>query len=47
MIPLLIALAVICVAFWKVVWRILMIVVVFLFAWEIVLIIQGLHHVVR
>ena len=47
MIPLLIALAVACVAFWRVVWRILMIVVLFLFAWEIVLIIQDMHHLVR
>jgi hypothetical protein len=48
MIPLLLlALAVACVAFWKVVWRILVIVVLFLFAWEIFLIIQDLHHVIR
>ncbi len=44
---LLLALAVSCVVFWAVVWRILVVVILFLAAWEVFLIIQDLHHAIR
>ena len=44
MIPFLIALAVACVAFWKVALRILAIVVVFLVISGTIMVIQDLHH---
>ena len=45
MIPLLIAIAIVCVAFWRVALKILAIVAVFLLVSGIVLIIQDLHHI--
>ena len=44
MIPFLIALAVACVAFWKVAARILVIVVMFLIVSGVIMVIQDLHH---
>lgn len=44
MIPFLIALAVACVAFWKVALRILAIVVIFLVISGTIMVIQDLHH---
>ena len=44
MIPFLIALAVACVAFWKVALRILAIAVIFLVIWGVIMVIQDLHH---
>ncbi len=44
MIPFLIALAVACVAFWKVAVRILAIVVIFLVVSGVIMVIQDLHH---
>jgi hypothetical protein len=45
MIPLLIALAIACVAFWRVAWRLLVIVALFMFVYGIIQVIQDLHHV--
>ena len=47
MIPLLIALAVACVAFWKVAVKILAIVALFLLVSGVVMFIQDMHHMVR
>jgi hypothetical protein len=44
MIPFLIALAVACVAFWKLAVRILAIVVIFLVISGVIMVIQDLHH---
>jgi len=47
MIPLLIGLFIACVAFWKVAWKILAAVALFLLVSGAVMVIQDLHHVVR
>jgi hypothetical protein len=44
MIPFLIALAVVIVAFWRVAVRILAVVIVFLVITEVIMVIQDLHH---
>jgi hypothetical protein len=44
MIPLYIALAVACVAFWKVAWKILAAAALFLFVSGVIMVIQDLHH---
>ena len=44
MLPLYIALAVACVAFWKVAWKILAAAALFLFVSGVIMVIQDLHH---
>ena len=45
MIPLFIALAVACVAFWKVAWKILAAVALFLIVSGVVMVIQDMQHI--
>lgn len=47
MIPLLIAIAVACVAFWRVALKLLVAVALFLIVSGIVMVIQDMHHVVK
>lgn len=47
MLPLLIAIAVACIAFWKVAWKLLAIAVIFVLVMGVVMIAQYLHHMVR
>ena len=44
MIPLLIAIAVACIAFWKVAWKLLAIAVIFMLVMGVVMVVQYLHH---
>ena len=44
MLPLLIAIAVACIAFWKVAWKLLAITVIFVLVMGVVMIAQYLHH---
>lgn len=39
------AIIIACVAFWKVALKLLVVVVLVLFVWEIVLIVQDMHHI--
>ena len=43
---LIVAIIVAGVAFWKVVWKLLVILALMAFVWEIVLIAQDIHHIV-
>ena len=47
MIPLIIALAIACVTFWRLAVKLLVIAAVFLLISGIILVIQDLHHIVR
>jgi len=47
MIPLLIAIAVACIAFWKVAWKLLAIAAIFMLVVGVVMVVQDLHHMVR
>jgi hypothetical protein len=47
MLPLFIALAVACVAFWRVALRLLAMVAIFLLVSGIILVVQDMHHVVK
>ncbi len=47
MIPLLIAIAVACIAFWKIAWKLLAISVIFMLVVGVVMVAQYLHHMVR
>jgi len=42
---LIVAIIIACVAFWKVAVRLLVVVALAMFVWEIVLIVQDLHHI--
>ena len=44
MLPLLIAIAVACIAFWKVAWKLLAIAVIFMLVMGVVMVVQYLHH---
>ena len=47
MIPLLIATAVACIAFWKVAWKLLAIAAIFMLVMGVIMVAQDLHHMVR
>jgi hypothetical protein len=47
MIPLLIAFAVACWAFWRVAWKILAFAAIVMFVSGLVMVVQDLHHVIR
>lgn len=47
MIPLLIAIAVACIAFWKVAWKLLAMAAIFTLVLGVVMVVQYLHHMVR